>query len=265
MVVLRDIGFESFCEHHMAPIIGSAHVGYLPTDRVVGISKLARVVDGFARRFQVQEKLTSQIAACIDEVLEATRRRSRDRRSTSMHDHARRSQTRRLDDHQYDARHISRGRQHARGVLALHRHRGSLSALPALISFACARRRGVPASESTEKLYLCFSPGCSAPTPTTWRAIFSPRSLVIEITTQYSQLSSRSGVTNRSLDAHRRLSTPSAVLAFAELNRRWCWHPGQIFALCRTTALQCGHTRVAPKVPARATLTASCRRPPNRV
>ena len=69
MVVLRDIAFESFCEHHMAPIIGRAHVGYLPTDRVVGISKLARVVDGFSRRFQVQEKLTAQIAACINEVL----------------------------------------------------------------------------------------------------------------------------------------------------------------------------------------------------
>src|SRR5579859_8103048 len=69
MVVLRDISFESFCEHHMAPIIGRAHVGYLPTDRVVGISKLARVVDGYARRFQVQEKLTAQIAACINEVL----------------------------------------------------------------------------------------------------------------------------------------------------------------------------------------------------
>jgi GTP cyclohydrolase I len=69
MVVLRDIAFESFCEHHMAPIIGRAHIGYLPTDRVVGISKLARVVDGFARRFQVQEKLTAQIAACINDVL----------------------------------------------------------------------------------------------------------------------------------------------------------------------------------------------------
>ncbi len=69
MVVLRDIAFESHCEHHMAPIIGRAHVGYLPTARVVGISKLARVVDGFARRFQVQEKLTAQIAACINEVL----------------------------------------------------------------------------------------------------------------------------------------------------------------------------------------------------
>jgi GTP cyclohydrolase I len=69
MVVLRDIEFESHCEHHMAPIIGRAHVGYLPTDRVVGISKLARVVEGFARRLQVQEKLTAQIAGCINDVL----------------------------------------------------------------------------------------------------------------------------------------------------------------------------------------------------
>jgi GTP cyclohydrolase I len=69
MVVLRDISFESFCEHHMAPIIGRAHVGYLPSARVVGISKLARVVEGYARRFQVQEKLTAQIAGCINDVL----------------------------------------------------------------------------------------------------------------------------------------------------------------------------------------------------
>lgn len=69
MVVLRDIEFESHCEHHMAPIIGRAHVGYLPVNRVVGISKLARVVDGFARRFQVQEKLTAQIAQCIQDNL----------------------------------------------------------------------------------------------------------------------------------------------------------------------------------------------------
>lgn len=69
LVVLRDIRFESFCEHHMAPIIGRAHVGYLPADKVVGISKLARVVDAYARRFQVQEKLTAQIAHCIDRVL----------------------------------------------------------------------------------------------------------------------------------------------------------------------------------------------------
>jgi GTP cyclohydrolase I len=69
MIVLRDIAFESHCEHHMAPIIGRAHVGYLPTERVVGISKLARVVEGYARRLQVQEKLTAEIAECIDQVL----------------------------------------------------------------------------------------------------------------------------------------------------------------------------------------------------
>jgi len=69
MIVLRDISFESHCEHHMAPIIGVAHVGYLPSNKVVGISKLARVVEAFARRFQVQEKMTAQIAHCILDVL----------------------------------------------------------------------------------------------------------------------------------------------------------------------------------------------------
>ena len=69
MIVLRNISFESHCEHHMAPIIGVAHVGYLPSNKVVGISKLARVVETFARRFQVQEKMTAQIANCIIDVL----------------------------------------------------------------------------------------------------------------------------------------------------------------------------------------------------
>ena len=70
LIVLRDIQFESHCEHHMAPIIGRAHVGYLPNGRVVGISKLARVVEAYARRFQVQEKLTAQIADCIQRELQ---------------------------------------------------------------------------------------------------------------------------------------------------------------------------------------------------
>lgn len=70
MVVLRDIPFESHCEHHMAPIIGRAHVGYLPNKKVVGISKLARVVETYAKRLQVQEKMTAQVADCIWEVLE---------------------------------------------------------------------------------------------------------------------------------------------------------------------------------------------------
>jgi len=69
LIVLRDITFESHCEHHMAPIIGVAHVGYLPDRKVVGISKLARVVETFARRLQVQEKLTAQVANCIENVL----------------------------------------------------------------------------------------------------------------------------------------------------------------------------------------------------
>ncbi len=69
MIVLRDIEYESHCEHHMAPIIGKVHVGYLPDGKVVGISKLARVVDAYARRFQVQEKMTAQIANCIQRAL----------------------------------------------------------------------------------------------------------------------------------------------------------------------------------------------------
>ena len=70
MVVLKDIRFESYCEHHMVPIIGKAHVAYLPRHRVVGISKLARVVDVYAKRLQIQEKMTSQIANTLDEVLQ---------------------------------------------------------------------------------------------------------------------------------------------------------------------------------------------------
>ncbi len=70
MIVLKDIRFESHCEHHLAPIIGRAHVGYLPDRKVVGISKLARVVEAYARRLQVQEKMNAQIAHCIDAVLQ---------------------------------------------------------------------------------------------------------------------------------------------------------------------------------------------------
>jgi GTP cyclohydrolase I len=65
IVLLRDIPFQSHCEHHMAPIIGKAHIAYLPKNHVVGISKLARVLHGFARRLQVQERLTAEVADCI--------------------------------------------------------------------------------------------------------------------------------------------------------------------------------------------------------
>jgi GTP cyclohydrolase IA len=70
MVVLRDIRFESHCEHHLAPIIGKVHIAYLPQRRVVGISKLARLVEVYSKRLQIQEKFTAQIANAINEVLE---------------------------------------------------------------------------------------------------------------------------------------------------------------------------------------------------
>ncbi|HEY2708277.1 MAG TPA: GTP cyclohydrolase I FolE [Caulobacteraceae bacterium] len=70
LVVLSDIRVVSFCEHHMLPFLGHAHVGYLPTNRVVGISKLARVVHAFARRLQIQEKLTAQIAQAVQDILQ---------------------------------------------------------------------------------------------------------------------------------------------------------------------------------------------------
>jgi GTP cyclohydrolase I len=72
MVLLRDIRFESHCEHHMAPIIGRVHIGYLPHRRVVGISKLVRLVDVYAKRMQVQEKMTAEIASCLNAVLKPT-------------------------------------------------------------------------------------------------------------------------------------------------------------------------------------------------
>jgi len=70
IVLLRDIRIESYCEHHMVPIVGRAHVAYLPGNRVVGISKLARVVDAYSKRLQIQEKLTAQIANTLNEVLQ---------------------------------------------------------------------------------------------------------------------------------------------------------------------------------------------------
>lgn len=70
LVVLKDIRIVSFCEHHMLPVVGRAHIGYLPTHRVVGISKLARVAQGFARRLQIQEKLTAEIAEAIQDILQ---------------------------------------------------------------------------------------------------------------------------------------------------------------------------------------------------
>ena len=104
MVVLRDIRFESHCEHHLAPIIGRAHIGYLPRGRVVGISKLARVVELYAKRLQIQEKMTAQIANSIAEVLQARRSRRRSGGDPSMHDHSGRSQIGRYHGDQPHAR-----------------------------------------------------------------------------------------------------------------------------------------------------------------
>jgi GTP cyclohydrolase IA len=70
IVVLKDVDFESHCEHHIAPFIGKAHIAYLPSDRVVGVSKLVKVVQALSKRLQVQEKLTQQIADCINDVLQ---------------------------------------------------------------------------------------------------------------------------------------------------------------------------------------------------
>ena len=92
MIVLRGIPFESHCEHHLAPIIGRAWVAYVPRGRVVGISKLARVVDAYAKRLQIQEKMTAQIANTIEKVLQPAGRRRRPQGEASLHDDARHAQ-----------------------------------------------------------------------------------------------------------------------------------------------------------------------------
>jgi GTP cyclohydrolase I len=92
LIMLRGIRFESLCEHHMAPILGRAWVAYMPNGRVVGISKLARVVEAFAKRLQIQEKLTAQIANTIDNVLKTAWRRRPHSGIAPLHDHTRRTQ-----------------------------------------------------------------------------------------------------------------------------------------------------------------------------
>ena len=99
MVLLRDIRFVSHCEHHMAPIIGRVHIGYLPRNRVIGISKLARLVETFARRLQVQEKMTAEIANCLNVVLKP-HGVGVVGGGTRMHDNQRRAQDRRDDGDQ---------------------------------------------------------------------------------------------------------------------------------------------------------------------
>lgn len=107
VVALRGVRIESYCEHHMVPIIGKAHVAYLPGHRVVGISKLARVVDAFAKRLQIPGEIDRPDRQCDRRRLATQGRRGGDRGGTSVHDHTRRSQGRRQHGHQSDAGRIS--------------------------------------------------------------------------------------------------------------------------------------------------------------
>ena len=107
MIVQKDIDFYSLCEHHLLPFFGKAHVAYIPHHKIVGISKLARLVDVFARRLQVQERMTNQIATIIMEKLDALGRRGGHRSRASVHAHARRRKTKLLCDHQQFARRFS--------------------------------------------------------------------------------------------------------------------------------------------------------------
>jgi GTP cyclohydrolase I len=107
MIVLRGIRFESHCEHHMAPIVGQAWVAYVPSGRVVGISKLARVVEVYAKRLQIQEKMTAQIANTINDV-KAAGCGSHHQGVASLHDHTRRAQARFRSGHQPYARLVPR-------------------------------------------------------------------------------------------------------------------------------------------------------------
>ena len=104
MIVLRGIRFESHCEHHMAPIVGQAWVAYVPSGRVVGISKLARVVEVYAKRLQIQEKMTAQIANTINDVLKPQGVGVDHQGVASLHDHTRRAQARFRSGHQPYAR-----------------------------------------------------------------------------------------------------------------------------------------------------------------
>jgi GTP cyclohydrolase I len=116
LVILSDIPFVSYCEHHMLPVLGKAHVAYLPTDRVVGISKLARVVRGYARRLQIQEKMTAEIAAAIDEVLRPKGVGVIVDADAQLHDDARGQRAWQLADHKHPAGRRARRSTHPRGV-----------------------------------------------------------------------------------------------------------------------------------------------------
>jgi GTP cyclohydrolase IA len=129
MVILRGISFESHCEHHIAPIIGRAWVAYVPDGRVVGISKLARVVQAYAKRFQIQERMTSEIAAAV-QMAEAARRGRHHQGQSPLHVEPRRPEGRLRHGDELHARLLSRQsdlssgiRRHGRGLSAALRRR----------------------------------------------------------------------------------------------------------------------------------------------
>jgi GTP cyclohydrolase I len=113
MVLVRDIDLFSSCEHHILPILGRAHVAYIPNGKVIGLSKIARICEMYARRLQVQERLTAQIADALEGLLKPQGCCRRGRSYPHVHGHARRSKARLLDHHQRHARHLRRRLQNS--------------------------------------------------------------------------------------------------------------------------------------------------------
>ena len=116
MVIVKNIEVYSLCEHHMLPFFGRCHIGYIPTGKVFGVSKLARLVDMYARRLQLQERLTEQISQAVMEIDRRHRRRRDDRGAPPLHDDARRREAELGDGHVVGARRVPRVAGDPRGV-----------------------------------------------------------------------------------------------------------------------------------------------------